>query len=302
MAPKIAALVVTYNRKDLLRETLKAILMQTFSINTLFVINNASTDGTDKVLEEYKEKYSDKIKIVNLEENLGGAGGFNYGIHYIYNTFKYDWIWLMDDDAVPAENALETLFTYYNNLPKKKQNKIGVLQNKRVLDRKWFDENNGKYFPLKAKKRWAGTFVGYLIKTEVVGKIGFPEKEFFIYSDDVEYTLRVRKMGYKTLTIFGSYIYHPTWTTQWDYIFKKRKIKIPGWKIYYVFRNPFLIYKNNEMIKFFLKIFFKFDALIWKRIDPKLYPFALKGLKDGLNGIGGKVIKPGQKDIKEVSK
>lgn len=301
MSKKIAGLIVTYNRKELLKETINAILNQTLKVNKLFIVNNASTDGTKEILEEYEKKYNE-IEVINLEENLGGAGGFNYGIHYIYDTFEYDWIWLMDDDALPAKNALETLFTYYDNLPKKKQNKIGVLQNKRVLDRKWFDENNGKYFPLKVKKRWAGTFVGYLIKTEVVGRIGFPEKEFFIYSDDVEYTFRVRKMGYKTLTVFGSYIYHPTWTTQLDYIFKKKEIKIPGWKIYYVFRNPFLLYRNNEIMKFFLKLYFKFDALMWKRIDASLYPFALKGLKDGLNGIGGKVIKPGQKNINEVKK
>ncbi|OQY10720.1 MAG: hypothetical protein B6I29_00735 [Marinitoga sp. 4572_148] len=210
----IAALIVTYNRKDLLKETIEAILNQTLKPNRLFVVNNASTDGTDDVLNKYKEKYGDDIEIINLKENLGGAGGFNYGIHYIYDTFEYDWIWLMDDDAVPAKNALETLFTYYDTLPKKKQNKIGVLQNKRVLDREWFDKNNGNYFP-----------------------------------------------------VFGSYIYHPTWTTQLDYIFKKKEIKIPGWKIYYVFRNPFLMYRNNEVIKFFLKLYFKLDALMWKRID-----------------------------------
>jgi GT2 family glycosyltransferase len=297
MSKKVAGLIVTFNRKELLKETIDGIMNQTLSVEKLFIINNASTDGTEKVLEEYKKIYSNKIEVVNLDNNLGGAGGFNFGIHYIYDTFEYDWIWLMDDDALPAKNALETLFQYYDSLSEKKQKKIGVLQNKRVLDRKWFNENNGKYFPIKAKKRWAGTFVGYLIKTEIVGRIGFPEKEFFIYSDDVEYTFRVRKMGYKTLTILGSYIYHPTWTTQLDYIFKKREIKIPGWKIYYVFRNPFLLYRNNEVIKFFLKLYFKFDALMWKKIDPKLYPFAIKGLKDGLNGIGGMVVKPGQKEV-----
>lgn len=296
----IAGLVVTFNRKKLLVETLDSILNQTLPVKKLFVVNNASTDGTDKLLDEYKEKYGNRIEIINLSENLGGAGGFNVGIHYIYDTFKYDWIWLMDDDAVPMKNALERLFEYYDNLPEKKQRKIGVLQNKRVLDRKWFDENNGKYFPLKAKKRWAGTFVGYLIKTDIVGRIGFPDKEFFLYSDDVEYTFRVRKMGYKTLTICGSYIYHPTWTTQLDYIFKKREINIPPWKIYYVFRNPFLMYRNNEIIKFFLKLYFRLDALMWKRIDNNLYPFALKGMKDGLNGIGGKVVSPGQKEIKDL--
>ncbi|BBE32104.1 glycosyl transferase [Tepiditoga spiralis] len=295
---KVAGLIVTFNRKKLLVDTINSMLEQTRRPDKIIIVNNASTDGTDEILKNYEEK-NKCIEVVTLNENLGGSGGFYAGIKHIYDKQEYDWIWLMDDDALPAKNSLETLIAYYESLSEKKKRKIGVLQNKRILDRKKFDEINGKSFELTAKKRKVGTFVGYFIKTEVVGKIGFPEKDFFIYSDDVEYTNRVWKMGYRVETVIGSYIFHPVWTTQLDYILKKKELNLPLWKIYYIFRNPFLMYKNNEFVKFFLKLYFKLDMKMWKRINPETVPFAKKGLEDGLNCVYGKIVKPGQKEIKE---
>lgn len=293
---KIAGLIVTFNRKDLLVKTINSMLGQSLKPDTIFIVDNASTDGTDKILDEFSDKYPN-IEIIKLSDNLGGSGGFYNGIKYIYDRNSYDWIWLMDDDALPSVNALESLFEFYNLRQEKEKNKIGVLQNKRILDMKEFDKINGEKCLLKAKRKSIGTFVGYLIKTKIVGRIGFPEKDFFIYSDDAEYTYRVKKMGYKVLEIEGSYIYHPTWSNTFDYTFKKKKLGLPLWKIYYIYRNPFLMFRNNEFIKFFLKIYFRFDMFLWRFVNKEIIPFAKKGLYDGIHGIEGKTISPGQKKI-----
>jgi len=63
---KIDAVVVTFNRLDKLKECLEA--LSTFDLNNIFVINNASTDGT----KEYLKKLPN-IQPINLEENVGGG-------------------------------------------------------------------------------------------------------------------------------------------------------------------------------------------------------------------------------------
>jgi len=116
---RIAALVVTFNRKDVLIHTLEAVMNQTRKPDLLVIVNNGGTDGTGEFLEEFSKTHED-VEILNMSENLGGAGGFSRGIHYVYDKGQYDWGWLMDDDAIPAPNALETLLSFYNSLLERK--------------------------------------------------------------------------------------------------------------------------------------------------------------------------------------
>jgi len=296
---KVAALVVTYNRKELLKETVEAILKQSYPVERLFIVNNASTDGTGEYLKELEATVK-KVRVISLKENIGGSGGFYVGMKEIICEGGYDWIWMMDDDAIPFDNALETLLEYYDSLNNRKKAKIGVLQNKRIVDKEWYKKNNGKAFPLKAKIRIFGTFVGFLVKTSVVEKVGFPRKEFFIYGDDVEYGFRIRKHGYKILTIVGSYIYHVALMNLFDYVFKKRQLikrgvmRLSPWRMYYVTRNTMLTFRN-PIIKYPLFIYYLLDTLDWYLIDKASARFELKGLMDGLKGISGKTVKPGQK-------
>lgn len=70
----IAAVVVTFNRKELLKENIEALIKQTYKEFDIFIIDNASTDGTEESIREYIQ--SNKIKYVNTGKNLGGARGF----------------------------------------------------------------------------------------------------------------------------------------------------------------------------------------------------------------------------------
>lgn len=102
----IAAVVVTYNRKELLRQNLNSLLAQTRPVDEIIVMNNASTDGTAEMLAR-EFKYP-QITVVTMPENIGAAGGFHEGMKLAYEK-RYDWIWVMDDDAFPYKDALERL-------------------------------------------------------------------------------------------------------------------------------------------------------------------------------------------------
>ena len=80
---KVAAIVVTYNRKELLRECLQALLAQTISNLDILLIDNASTDGTKEYIADIVEA-NPSICYMNTGSNLGGAGGFHYGLKKAY--------------------------------------------------------------------------------------------------------------------------------------------------------------------------------------------------------------------------
>lgn len=104
MSERVCAVVVTYNRKELLRKCLAALKSQTRKPDHILVVDNASTDGTPEML---KEEFP-QVEVLRLPENQGSAGGFHEGMNRAYEE-GWDWIWIMDDDALPEPTALERL-------------------------------------------------------------------------------------------------------------------------------------------------------------------------------------------------
>ena len=105
---KIAAVVVTYNRLNVLQECTNSLRNQTHKVDEIIVVNNSTTDGTLDWLNSQKDL------TVITQENSGGAGGFHTGIKAAYEN-GYDWIWCMDDDTEPEMTALEQLCKYIDN-------------------------------------------------------------------------------------------------------------------------------------------------------------------------------------------
>jgi GT2 family glycosyltransferase len=203
---KIAAVVVTYNRKQLLKECLDALLSQTRPLDSIILIDNASTDGTPEFLKESGYLDNSKIDYVRLPENTGGAGGFYEGVKRGHEK-GYDWLWLMDDDSEPKKNALEIL-SFYFNLKNVSALSCFQLDKEMRIDyphRGYFNFKNvfsgivKSFDETEINKDFVeidhSSFVGLLIKRSSISKIGYPKKEFFIHYDDVEYCIRLRKEG-----------------------------------------------------------------------------------------------------------
>lgn len=186
---KIVAIVVTYNRKELLKRCVKLLQNQTVPVDVL-VIDNASTDGTKELFNNKEES----VRYYNTGSNLGGAGGFNIGIKKAVEL-GYDYLWILDDDTMPTPTALEA----FMNEDKELDGQYGFLTSK-VL---WKD---GAVCAMNIQKitKWKqlnkfdaihtvqyASFVSLFIKSSTVRKMGLPYKEFFIWADDWEYTRRI---------------------------------------------------------------------------------------------------------------
>ncbi len=99
----MVAVVVTWNRRELLEEALAALGAQSHVLEQVVVVDNASTDGTDELLSGRTD-----LDVVRLATNTGGAGGFAVGIERAL-THEPDLVWLLDDDTIPTPDAAREL-------------------------------------------------------------------------------------------------------------------------------------------------------------------------------------------------
>ncbi|CAA9530807.1 MAG: glycosyl transferase, family 2 [uncultured Solirubrobacteraceae bacterium] len=199
----VCAAVVTYNRKDLLVECLDALLRQTHRLERIFVIDNASTDGTQELLRQRGLLDEERLEHVLLEHNSGGAGGYARAVE-VSRALDVDWIWLMDDDAEPSPDTLARLLAAppagdeaTAALCPAVVSPDGTLQ---LGARGTF---HGRPRPLAQQAYVHGghpelgfaTFVGMLVRNSVARATAPPRADFFIWADDYEWCFRLRRHG-----------------------------------------------------------------------------------------------------------
>lgn len=237
---KIIAVIVTYNRLTLLKKCLGEVASQSRKPDEIIVINNGSTDETEKWL-------STQNVITYTQENNGGAGGFSAGIDYAYRH-RANWIWLMDDDTIPQNDSLEKLVTALEKLAHKK-GQVGFLSslvhwtdgNVHEMNRTYLLKDKKKLdkFPFAAEiamplVQW-GTFVSMLLSAKAVEKVGLPIKDFFIWCDDAEYSKRIIGSGMPGFLVEDSVVVHETPTNHQSNVLKDPQTAI--WKYNYGLRN-----------------------------------------------------------------
>ena len=277
----VCAVIVTYNRKELLLECLKSLENQSRPINAIYIVDNDSTDGTPELLlengylkelpaNELKENFEKTIQKDNtiihylkMHENTGGAGGFHEGVKRAYED-GYDWLWLMDDDAEPFKDALEKLSNYFDE--DNVSALAGVVEEKNQITschRGFFDFNKFSILSIIDKVKLDlirsnpvlkidfASFVGILVKRKSISHVGFPKKEFFVYGDDFEYCIRLNNVG-RILLVTNSIIQHKASSSK-NFLEKKilgyrfaRTYYENYWLNYFLVRNTIWILKRNR--------------------------------------------------------
>lgn len=214
---RVAAVVVTFNRKQLLLECVQAILAQTHKLSRIIIIDNASTDGTEEYLTDAGIMNEPVIDYRKMSKNTGGAGGFYEGIKIASSFDDIDWVWIMDDDTIPDDTALEELVhaseikenaSFFASCVRGMNNEP---MNVPVLD--FGPSENGYmnwYMDLDhnmVKIRQA-TFVSLLISAKAIEKCGLPCKDYFIWGDDYEYTMRLTEYYGPAFFVGKSWVCH----------------------------------------------------------------------------------------------
>jgi GT2 family glycosyltransferase len=212
--PRVAAVVVTYNRRQLLLESLAAVAAQTRPADRVIVVDNASTDESAAAV---REQFPDVI-LERLARNTGGAGGFAFGMALAL-AGDADLIWLMDDDTVPEPGALAALLAARDRYP----GGPPALIASRVV---WTDGRphpmntpRVKPFARPAERRAAAaagglpirsaSFVSVLVDAGLAARRGLPRADYFLWNDDFEFTTRLLR-GQAGLLCPASVVVHKT--------------------------------------------------------------------------------------------
>jgi GT2 family glycosyltransferase len=294
----IAIVLVTYNRLEKLIKTLSCYDNLLDFPQDIIVVNNDSNDGTKDYLLEWQNKRALYAKhIINLDKNTGGSGGFYEGQKYALGL-NPDWVMLADDDAYPAVNMIEEFVKFVSSHNTNNTAAIcaEVLRTDGSIDtshrsryhlvkglfyertRSRYEDYNNEWFNIDLL-----SYVGCFIKREALIEKGLVNPDYFIYSDDSEHSIRLKKYG-EIICVPAIKIIH-------DEQFAKQ-IDTLTWKDYYGYRNEIDMLKRHHFIA----------AITWTRRQLKLlkhFPEKKKvykeAMKDAWFGRLGKhsIYKPG---------
>jgi len=298
LSERVCAVVITYNRKVLLRECLVAVQAQLRDQDEILVVDNASTDGTLQLLNE---EFS-HVRRLTLPKNVGSSGGLYEGMKWAYEQ-GFDWFWLTDDDGHPAPGCLEKLLEHCRPnavIVPLQQDSKGRLYGIAKWQRRSIDATAEV---LAQKQPVVGgflfTWVGPLISRTVVVQAGYPNKDFFIWFDDYEYSLRVLSKGVQIVVVPDARFFHDMGeNARVVHFLGRRSIRsdFPPWKLYYGIRNPLytLLRTRRDPRELLLFLLVHLRLLLmdiaygparWERVRQRLL-----GFRDGVIGRLGKQV------------
>lgn len=244
---KIGVVIVTYNRLSKLKIALEKFDLQTKKPEFILAVDNASNDGTGDYLRLWeKEAYASKRIVVQSSINSGGSGGFYLGL-YEAMKLNCEWIWLSDDDAFPENNCLEIADDF---LASHADENISAICGS-VINKGEYDLSHRKNYIVKGlniieeripateyKKDWFSlttfSYVGAIINKSKLNEVGLTIKDYFLWCDDTEHSLRLSKVG-KIYCIPSIRVNH-------DVGFSNDGLT---WKTYYGYRNLTDMYKRH---------------------------------------------------------
>lgn len=282
LKPLVSIVVVTHNRKTLLKECIIAILTQEYQNFTIHIIDNNSNDGTFEYIHDIM---NDKISYYNTRDNIGGAGGFNVGIIKAMED-NPDLVLLMDDDCIVKKNTITKFINFANAI----NYDFGFLSSKVLWsDGSMCNMNIQKKTIFKSLKNYnnnqkikVASFVSFLIRADVIKDVGLPIKDFFIWGDDIEYSTRISKK-YSSYFVADSVVTHKSKANIGSNIVKDDIVNM--WRYEYAYRNERYLYKKIGLkgkIYFLLKIIYHFFKIMLFADNKKIrLNVMLKAVKNG---------------------
>lgn len=214
----------------------------------IIVIDNGSEVETFEALESGGYLKNNLIKYIGLENNIGASGGFSTGMRLAIEMGA-DWVWGMDDDALPEKGALEQLLI------------ANVDGKKHCL---WSNVDEDENFNDKVKRVEGLILVGFLISRTLIEKVGYPDEKYYMYHDDTDYSLRIKSSGFEILKVRDSIIDHKGFSKRGNAITTINTVfgnvhllNCEPYRLYYIFRNGFYVTKKGlSRFNYILKTLF----------------------------------------------
>lgn len=247
----VAAVVVTYNRCDLLLRCCACLTAQQIDpadghALDILIIDNASTDGTRQALDPLIQDGT--VRYLNTGANLGGAGGFNRGMRAAVEA-GYDYLWIMDDDCLAHPDSLQPLLKADAQLG----DSYGFLSS--VV--RWTDGSLCKMniqrhplthdlsdFTAELQPCTLASFVSLFVPARIVVELGLPIADFFIWTDDWEFTRRISRR-YPCYVAGNSVVTHASKNNGAGTIATDTPDRLDRYR--YIYRNDIVLYRREGL-------------------------------------------------------
>lgn len=281
--PKVAIIILNWNRKDDTLACLRSLDRVAYEEREILVVDNHSTDGS---VDAFRENYPG-IEIIENDKNLGYAAGNNVGIRRAMENAA-DVILLLNNDTEVEPGFLGAMVDvlesdahigavgpkiYYFSEP-------GVLW--ATGDMEGLGQRDVGQFNSVREVRW---IVGcaFLMKIDVVKKIGLLDEDLFLYGEEDEYCTRMARAGFKMYYVPGSVVRHKV-------PYRPEGDHTKPYQVYYISRNAVIIRRKKfKTLRFCISLakYLSLDVprsilkyVRVRRVD--LIRPALKGVFDGL--------------------
>jgi GT2 family glycosyltransferase len=283
----VAAIVVTYNRVELLCRWIKALEFQTRPVQEIIIVDNASQDGTESVvLQEYPS-----VTYLRMVDNVGPGGAWAAGMQ-IAHDHGHDWFWMFGDDAFPEPSALEKLIDYTTILAED----VGIVcpvanaNGQSLFGISWTGKVGYRFAPRSDMLQFvdAVTFAGPLISRSVADLIGYPRGDFFFMFEEYEYCLRARRVGFRIAVSPDITVNHVNAGSQ---------SFSPPWRGYYQTRNQLVMALESRSSKEFFwwcvrQVKFAFGTILYLNAKRERLALRALGAWHGVRGRMGRTIDP----------
>jgi GT2 family glycosyltransferase len=294
-SPKVAVVVLNWNDGAATLACLDALQATDYQNRTVIVVDNGSSDGSAQRIRD-----RGLAEFVANPTNLGYTGGVNTGIGRAL-AGGADYVWLLNSDALPRPDALSRLVA-----AAEKDEQIGLVSP--VSHDPDHPESAefclGRFDPVARcvsqtadpaiARSWqeghphevALPGTALLIKRRLIEEIGMLDPVFFAYVEDVDYYIRARKAGFRSIAIPDAVVLHKF----------KRPVANPGgvpaYLHYFMTRNYLLLWRKLPRPILLRKAALWFLVQRLSQIQrmrdlPTAVDAVLAGLYDGFRGVGG---------------
>ena len=264
--PKVTVLILSYNGKELLKDSVSSYLANDYPNFEVVVIDNGSIDNT----KEFVEKEFPKAKLIRLEKNRGYSGGFNFGLEYAFDKSKSKYAIITNNDVKADSKVISELVkvaemdemngfvtgkVYYYDMPDTLQT-VGkkedpIYWNGGHIGSK--EKDIGQYEHIS--ERFFADDIYTLVSKKMYDEIGAYDTNFLFQSEEYDWQARAKEKGYKIMYAPGAKIWHKESMTIG---------KQSPFKAFFDARNPMIVimkYKSPEFFKHFFRRYFKYNIL-----------------------------------------
>lgn len=280
----VATVVVTFNRLPMLKDLIESLRHQENVEHKIIVVNNGSTDGTTEWLAEQSD-----IDVVT-QGNVGGAGGFFTGIKYAVEK-GYDYVWIMDDDVLCRPDALSELMTAIRVKERvgyvcsRVVGESGVAMNTPGADCRASGPNYPDTYDLVTShgmvKVSGATFVSVLLPSKMVRERGLPLRQFFIWGDDTEFTMRLSAVAPCYIACRSVVVHRRANQGRLSFMDEKDPRRLVNYR--YLFRNKYVYLRRWEGVGAAVKSY-ACDSIAMLKL---LIRFDFRHLAPMLRGVWG---------------